>query len=182
MKKITLLLILVLSMVLNSCENYPYYVPDNFPTQQIHSYLPYKEGDTLLYTNQQVDTMRLVVKKHDQVYLRGQRNNANNVKENAAVITKLQNNQLNLTVSCACYERQRFEAKLTHQPLGENVQLLGIYVYEQEEMSDLIFNQFVNEINLSEDQATIKRNRGLIYFTDLQNVKWKYIGKRSKKK
>ena len=98
------------------------------------------------------------------------------------MVTQLTNRKLNLTVSCACRERQIFEAKLTNQPLGSPLQVLGEYVYEQDEMSDLIFNKFVSEIKLSDDQATIQRNRGLLNFTDLESVKWYYIGKRSKKK
>ena len=162
MKKVAFLLLVIVGIGFSSCD--PYYVPDNFPTKLLFSYLPYKEGDTLLYTNYKTDTMKLVVKEHDEEYFRGQRNNSDHIKENACVLTRLSNRNLNLTVSCACHERQ------------------GKYLYEQEEMSDIIFNRFVDEIKLSEDQATIKRNRGLVEFTDLKSVKWKYIGKKSKKK
>ena len=180
MKKVAFLLLVIVGIGFSSCD--PYYVPDNFPTKLLFSYLPYKEGDTLLYTNYKIDTMKLVVKEHDEEYFRGQRNNSDHIKENACVLTRLSNRNLNLTVSCACHERQVFEAKLTHQAQGNNIQVLGKYLYEQEEMSDIIFNRFVDEIKLSEDQATIQRNRGLLNFTDLESVKWNYIGKRSKKK
>ena len=180
MKKVAFLLLVIVGIGFSSCD--PYYVPDNFPTKLLFSYLPYKEGDTLLYTNYKTDTMKLVVKEHDEEYIRGQRNNSDHIMENACVIARLTSRNLNLTVSCACRERKIFEAKLTHQPQGSNIQLLGTYLYEQDEMSDLIFNRFVNEINLSEDQATIVRNKGLASFTDLKSVKWVYVGKRSKKK
>ena len=180
MKKTAFLVLVLLGFGLSSCD--PFYVPDNFPTKLIFSYLPYEKGDTLLYTNHKADTMKLIVKEHYEEYFRGQRNNSDHIKENASVVTQLTNSKLNLTVSCACRERQIFEAKLTNQQLGSPLQVLGKYVYEQDEMSDLIFNKFVSEIKLSEDQATIQRNRGLLNFTDLESVKWYYIGKRSKKK
>ena len=180
MKKIVFLLLVIVGIGFSGCD--PFYVPDNFPTKLIFSYLPYQEGDTLVYTNHKLDTMELIVREHEEEYFRGQRNNSDHIKENACVQTRLSNRNLNLTVSCACRERQIFEAKLTNQPLGSPLQVLGKYVYEQDEMSDLIFNKFVSEIKLSEDQATIQRNRGLLNFTDLESVKWNYIGKRSKKK
>ena len=180
MKKLVFLLLVIVGIGMSGCD--PYYVPDNFPTKLLFSYLPYQEGDTLLYTNYKTDTMKLVVREHEEEYFRGQRNNSDHIKENACVQTRLSNRNLNLTVSCACRERQIFEAKLTHQPQGSNLQELGKYIYEQEEMSYLIFNQFVSEIKLSEDQATIVRNKGLVEFTDLKSVKWVYVGKKSKKK
>lgn len=182
MQKILFILILGLGLALSSCENYPFYVPDNFPQDRIYSYLPYKKGDTLLYANASADTMRLEVKKIDSLYLRARRNNSDHIIEHAAIVANLRNTKWNLSVSCACYERQTFEAKVTNQPINSNIQVLGQYVYELEEMSDLIFNQFVNEIQLSDEMATIKRNRGLTLFTDPNGVRWEYVGKRPKKK
>ncbi|MBO5817605.1 MAG: hypothetical protein J6R26_06665 [Paludibacteraceae bacterium] len=172
---------ILLFLALVGCENYLFYFPDNFPQERLYSYLPYSEGDTLLYANHKADTMRLVIKSHYKDYLRAQRHNGDHVMENGSVITELTNSKLHLTVSCACLNRQRFEAKLTNQKKGYNPQVLGLYIYEQEEMSDYIFNQFVNELSLSEGQAMIKRNRGLVMFTDLNSVRWDYVGKRIKK-
>ena len=123
MKKLPFLLLLIFGLGFSGCD--PYYVPDNFPTKLFFSYLPYKEGDTLFYTNHQADTMRLVVKEHEEEYIRGQRNNSDHIKENACVIARLTSINLNPTVSCACRERKIFEAKLTHQPQGSNIKLLG---------------------------------------------------------
>lgn len=180
MKKCLFFLILCLAIGLISCEE-RFFFPDNFPQKHFYSYLPYKKGDTLLYTNHLADTMRIEVKKIDSLYLRGQRNNSDHTKEHAAIIANLRNKELNLTVACACYDRQTFEVKLSNQPASSNIQVLGSYVYALEEMSDLIFNQFVDDITLSEGKASIQRKRGLMLFTDPKGVEWTYIDKRSKK-
>lgn len=174
-------LLLCVLFGLSACENYPFYVPDNFPLEAIYSYLPYGEKDTLLYTNHRNDTMRLLVYQQDSIYVRGRRNNHDHTKELASIVSKLTSPKLDITVSCACYERTTFESKIIHHIQGHNPQILHEYLYQQEEMSDMIFHQFTPELSLSEGQAIIQRGKGLTSFVDPNSVTWKYIGKRKKK-
>ena len=58
---------------------------------------------------------------------------------------------------------------------------LGVYLFEQEKMSDQIFNKFVSTINLSDGKAQVQRSRGVMYFTDKNGVKWTYVKENNKK-
>lgn len=174
-------LLLCVLFGVSACENYPFYVPDNFPIDDIYSYLPYSAKDTLLYVNHNNDTMRLLVEQHDSVYVRGQRNNDYSTKELASVVSKLTNPSWYITVSCACYDRTTFEAKIMHHTQGYNPKILHEYLYQQDEMSDMIFQQFVPKLSLSDGKAIILRDKGLTYFVDPQSVAWEYVGKRKKK-
>ena len=148
-----------------------FYVPDNFPHKKITGYLPYLEGDLLKFTSG-TDTIDFEVVGSEYYYIRGRKNNNDHVKENAAMVARLVQKNIDITITVACLERRRFEVKITQKEYGMVPRTLGVYLYEQETMSDMIFNQFASTIYLTDKKAMIKRDRGILYFTDKDGVKW----------
>lgn len=169
----------ILSIVLwmCSCENYPYYVPDNFPKETFFSYLPYEQGQELFYHNGS-DTIKFVVSNVHKNYIRGERNCDCGI-ENAYSTATLLNNSMELVITCNCVDRSRFDIKLEdnwdYTNHTGNVELLGEYWYEQKKQSEDIFKYFVEEICLINNVAQVKQNIGLVYFIDKDGTQWSLV-------
>lgn len=167
--------IAVTLMLMQSCESY--YVSDNFPKEKFFSYIPYVEGEVLHFSNGG-DTIMLTAKVVQRSYLRGERRCDCGI-ETATSSVNFVNDAMDLWLTIACYDRQRFEINLWDElPQNSNlgsITQLGEYNYKMESVTDEIFNLFTEEVKLFAETASVKQQVGLMYFTDKNGVKWEIV-------
>ncbi len=170
--KLCLICGIIFSMV--SCEHHLYYVPDNFPKETFFSYLPYEQGQEVLFCNQ-IDTIRLTVYNVEKSYLRGERTCDCGV-ENALASVELLNDTMGCNIVCQSLDRTIFSISLYDQSKrisqeGGNEILLDEYSHRLNNQSDEIFNQFVEDIVML-NGAIVKQNIGLVSFMDKYGTEW----------